>query len=297
MASTAGFPQGRVGRDDHGPSIGLSIRTFLSHPTMVGSAFPASRWLVRSMLAPLDWQGMKLFVEFGPGTGVFTRAALVRLPADAILLALDTSPAFVDHLRASTDDQRLCAVCAPAADVAAIISELGLPPADCILSGLPFSTLSPADAEQTMRASRAVLAPNGMFCAYQMRRTIEPLLRAQIGPGRSAYEWRNIPPCHLYWAESARTGADCPDVRSQLRGAGGQRRPSMSEATRETLKPSDVSVDDSPRKGPLGDVRPDENDPDPRTRGGQPPEKVEDRPAVGTVKPEDYPEDERAKGA
>lgn len=61
----------------------------------------------------------------------------------------------------------------------------------------------------------------------------------------------------------------------------------MSEAKREILKPSDASVGGSLRKGPLGDVRPDENDPDPRTRGGQPPEKVEDRPAVGTVKPED----------
>lgn len=32
------------------------------------------------------------------------------------------------------------------------------------------------------------------------------------------------------------------------------------------------------------------------TPGGQPPEKVEDRPNVGTVKPEDYPADERANG-
>ncbi|WP_186729246.1 hypothetical protein [Sphingomonas panacisoli] len=32
------------------------------------------------------------------------------------------------------------------------------------------------------------------------------------------------------------------------------------------------------------------------TPGGQPVEKVEDRPNVGTVKPEDYPHDQRAKG-
>ena len=56
-------------------------------------------------------------------------------------------------------------------------------------------------------------------------------------------------------------------------------------------------MDDIPRQGPLGDVVPNEHDPDPRTRGGQPQEQVEDRPAVGTVKPEDYPEDQRAKGA
>jgi phospholipid N-methyltransferase len=165
---------------------------------------------------------------------------LARLPADGILLALDTSRAFVDHLMASIDDWRLCAMCAPAANVATVVSELGLPPADCILSGLPFSTLAPADAERTIGASRAILAPNGMFCAYQMRRTIEPLLRTQIGPVHSAYEWRNMPPCHLYWAESALPGADCSDVRSQRREAGGQRRPLMSKITCELLKPLDA---------------------------------------------------------
>lgn len=43
-------------------------------------------------------------------------------------------------------------------------------------------------------------------------------------------------------------------------------------------------------RGPLGDARPDAAEGDNRTGGGQPPEKVEDRPVVGSVKPEDYPE-------
>lgn len=51
-----------------------------------------------------------------------------------------------------------------------------------------------------------------------------------------------------------------------------------------------------PRRGPLGDVLPSDADPDPRTSGGEPPEKVEDRPNVGTVKPEDYPLKDRNSG-
>ena len=53
---------------------------------------------------------------------------------------------------------------------------------------------------------------------------------------------------------------------------------------------------DTPRQGPLGDVRPNDDHPDPRTKGGQPQEKVEDRPSVSTVTPEDYPEGQRAGG-
>jgi len=43
-------------------------------------------------------------------------------------------------------------------------------------------------------------------------------------------------------------------------------------------------------RGPAGDARPDVVSPDPRTGGGQKPERVEDRPNVSTVEPEDYPE-------
>lgn len=63
--------------------------------------------------------------------------------------------------------------------------------------------------------------------------------------------------------------------------------------------PSDSASDNNgvdEREGPLGDVIPDRKQVDPRTRGGQPPEKVEDRPVVGRTVPEDYPEEERTRG-
>jgi hypothetical protein len=46
-----------------------------------------------------------------------------------------------------------------------------------------------------------------------------------------------------------------------------------------------------PGRGPLGDAIPRNDDSDPRTPGGQDQERVEDRKNVGTVKPEDYPQD------
>jgi hypothetical protein len=71
----------------------------------------------------------------------------------------------------------------------------------------------------------------------------------------------------------------------------------MPEKTSDEIRPSGKPLSDTPRAGPLGDVQPRENDPDPRANPSQPPEKVEGRPYVGQVKPEDYPEDQRAKGA
>lgn len=64
-----------------------------------------------------------------------------------------------------------------------------------------------------MHASRSALRHDGMFSAYQMRRAVEPLLREHIGPVRRGYEWRNIPPCYLYWAK-----APDPDRNADLSG-------------------------------------------------------------------------------
>lgn len=60
------------------------------------------------------------------------------------------------------------------------------------------------------------------------------------------------------------------------------------------LDPEKGQSDESPPRGPAGDVRPNGDDPYPRTGGGKLQEAVEDRPSVGTVKPEDYPEADRA---
>ncbi|WP_137405941.1 methyltransferase domain-containing protein [Sphingobium sp. MP9-4] len=193
---------GQIAAENQSSDFSLSIRNFFKEPLAVGSAFPASRWLVRRMLAPVDWRHVKLLIEFGPGTGVLTRFALSRMSADSALLALDTNASFVNHLRRSILDPRMHVVAEPASNAAAVIRDLGFPAADYIVSGLPFSTLDPAEAKRTMRASRLVLRPGGMFCAYQMRRSIEPLLREHIGSVRRGYEWRNIPPCHLYWAKA-----------------------------------------------------------------------------------------------
>jgi phospholipid N-methyltransferase len=179
----------------------LFARTFLRHPNMVGSAFPASRWMVERMLAPLDLSSTRLFVEYGPGTGVFTRAVLDRLPARATLLAIDTSPDFVAHLRLTLPDPRLRAVHGSAGDILRLLHDMALPAADYILSGLPFSTVGQEQAERIMAASRDALGPEGQFLAYQMRTAIRPLLERHIGPVRSDFEWRNIPPCHLYRAD------------------------------------------------------------------------------------------------
>ena len=183
------------------PSV--SVSEFMRHPNMVGSAFPATKRMVRRLLNRIDWPAVEVLVEYGPGTGRFTAAALAKLTPRATLITIETGEDFVEHLRSSLgDDDRFSVVQGSAADVLPILKDHGLDHVDCIISGLPFSTLSAGDAEQIVSASATALHPFGMFAAYQMRTMIEPLLRRHFSKFTQAYEWWNIPPCHLYWAKA-----------------------------------------------------------------------------------------------
>ncbi|WP_070158021.1 class I SAM-dependent methyltransferase [Sphingobium phenoxybenzoativorans] len=186
----------------------VTATEFLRHPSMVGSAFPATGRMVRRMLAPVDWSTIEVAVEYGPGSGRFTFAMLERLRPDAKLIAIETGAEFVEKLRAATEDPRLIVVEGSAEDIGRHLVDCDLDHADLILSGLPFSTLVPDDAARIMRATAVALAPSGIFAAYQMRTAIRPLIERHFAALRHGYEWWNVPPCHLYWATTAR-----PDTR------------------------------------------------------------------------------------
>jgi phospholipid N-methyltransferase len=180
----------------------IAAAEFVRHPSMVGSAFPASARMVRRMLAPLDWSNIKTLVEYGPGSGRFTFEMLERMRPDAQLIAIETSQAFVAKLREQCDDPRLVVVEGSARDVRRHIGAEACGRADCILTGLPFSTLGDAEAEIIMQETALALKPTGVLAAYQMRTAIRHLIDRNFAHVQRDFEWCNIPPCHLYWASS-----------------------------------------------------------------------------------------------
>lgn len=178
---------------------GIFFKGFIKHPVMVGSIIPSSHLTVGKMLAPVDWDNMKLFVEYGPGIGTFCQPVLDRMRPDATLLVIDLNEDFIAYLRKTIHDSRLIAVHGSAADVNDIITQFGFECADYILSGLPFSTLpnnlGPVIASETAKALR----PGGAFLVYQFRARARDFMAPHFRKIDSGYEFWNVLPCHLFW--------------------------------------------------------------------------------------------------
>jgi phospholipid N-methyltransferase len=176
------------------------LRGFFKNPVMVGSIIPSSRVLIDKMLRPVDWENTRLFVEYGPGVGTFTRPILELLGPDAKLVTIDTNPDFSKYLKESIEDPRLIAVTGSAADVESILADRGLGEADYVLSGLPFSTLPPGVGDAIAEATAKVIRPGGAFLVYQFSPKVKDFIQPHFDRIERGFEWVNVPPATLFWA-------------------------------------------------------------------------------------------------
>lgn len=182
-----------------GPA-GVFFRGFLEHPRMVGSIIPSSRATIERMLAPVDWDRCRLFIEYGPGVGTFCGPVLDRLRRDGELLVIDTNPLYIDYLRRTIRDSRFSAVLGSAEEVEAIVRRIGHDGADYVLSGLPFSTLPDGVGPAIAAATHRVLRPGGAFLTYQFSAVARDLSARHFERVETSFVWRNVPPCLLAWA-------------------------------------------------------------------------------------------------
>ena len=180
------------------------IRNFL-RDSQVASVAPSSKYTVEKICSSVDFSSAKLVLEYGPGTGVFTRAILARLPADARLVAFETHQSFVTELRKAIPDRRLTVLHSNAADVGLELARLGLSGADYAISGIPFSFIPPEIKREIIYQTAEVLHDEGEFITYQVLpfnfpadRHLRDYLTDYFSLSETSYEFRNVPPLRIY---------------------------------------------------------------------------------------------------
>jgi phosphatidylethanolamine/phosphatidyl-N-methylethanolamine N-methyltransferase len=196
MLSTPPSPQRTTTLRDDAPI--LFFRSFLKRPKEVGSVIPSSRFLERRIVRCAELNDAKVVVELGPGTGGTTQALLRAMAPDAQLLAIEINQHLAKRVRDRFGDARLVVHCGSATDIAGALAEHDLPAPDVVISGIPFSTMSPALGRAILEAVRDALAPGGRFVAYQLRDRVAVLGRQVFGRPQRQLELRNVPPMRVW---------------------------------------------------------------------------------------------------
>jgi len=136
----------------------------------VASVTPTSRFGGEKVCAKIDFSRSNLIVEYGPGTGVFTTTLLRNMPKDSKLIAIERNQNFCRYLKINLQDRRLLVFQDSAENILDILKSCNGSKelrADYIISGIPFSFLSPPAKNQILSSSYAALKKGGKFLAYQ----------------------------------------------------------------------------------------------------------------------------------
>jgi phospholipid N-methyltransferase len=190
--------QQQTARRSRNGDVLLFARNFFRHPRMLGSIVPSSRFLIKQLLEPINFNRARVIVEYGPGVGGITAEVLRHMRADATLIAIEMNPDFVRYLGAAIDDKRLRVIEGSAAQVDEILRRFGFLRADYIISGIPFSTIPAPEREQILRKTHDVLEPGGAFLVYQFSTRVLQDLQRVFGYVGRKFQPLNVLPAHLF---------------------------------------------------------------------------------------------------
>jgi phospholipid N-methyltransferase len=170
---------------------------FFKHPWMIGSFIPSSPFLVRRVLAHVDWPAAETIIEYGPGVGTFTREILRNLPSHGTLIVFETNRDFCHFLERTIHDSRLRVVHGSAEKAREVLRQMNRA-ADYAISGIPFRHFPRRLRTSIVEMTHDVLRPGGRFLVYQFSRAVLPILESTFGSVRREFEPLNIMPAKIY---------------------------------------------------------------------------------------------------
>ncbi|MGC8490361.1 MAG: class I SAM-dependent methyltransferase [Syntrophobacteraceae bacterium] len=173
----------------------------------VASITPTSSVGVKKVCSKIDFSQDRLIVEYGPGTGVFTKYLLGRLGGDSRLILIERNRNFNSFLKRNIDDPRIVLVQDSCENVLETLRNCKESEADYIISGIPFSFLDHDLKHRILYNTHRALKKGGKFLVYQTcfqtNNHLKVHLKKYFPIVHSKYELANIPPLRTYEAIKA----------------------------------------------------------------------------------------------
>ncbi len=174
------------------------LMEFLKHPRSVGAVLPSGDALAEKMMEPIRFGGARCIVEYGPGTGSFTRKLLKYKKEGTKLILIENNPAFYKKLlREFGPCKNVEVIFGDAANVNQYLLQYGAKHADYIVSGLPFTSLPKEASEKILRATKRAIGTRGRFITFQYSLVKQKFFEQYFKLAGCLLELKNLPPAYV----------------------------------------------------------------------------------------------------
>lgn len=163
----------------------------------VASAVPSFSFAVKHLCKNINFSTKKIIIEYGPGTGVFTKYLLKKLSSESKLIVIESNNNLANYLK-EIDDKRLIVVNDSVLNIKEILKDIKIEKADYVISGIPFSFLDIIQRDNLLKNTKKILDKNGKFFVYQVKKSIENDLKNYFKIISKKFEIRNIPPLYIF---------------------------------------------------------------------------------------------------
>jgi phospholipid N-methyltransferase len=181
------------------------LREFLRNPAQVGAIAASSPALARCIVEGIGLESAAAIVEYGAGTGAFTREIVRRKRPDARYCAFEMNERLAGRLGQAFPGVHISN--RSVEKVSEVLDGLGIPRADCIVSGLPWAIFPETLQIDILTATTRILDADGAFATFAYIHGVylpagarfRNLLGRFFGSiERSPIVWPNLPPAFVY---------------------------------------------------------------------------------------------------
>lgn len=165
----------------------------------VASITPTSRFCIRRVCEPINFDKDLTVIEYGAGTGVFSEYMLKKMTVNSKLLLFETNELLFKKLQ-EVKDPRVDLYDKSVESVTGLVPDELIGQVDYIISGIPFSFLDEKATSLVLDQSYRLLKKGGRFLAYQTSGHLKEPLRKVFGNVETGFELLNIPPMTVYEA-------------------------------------------------------------------------------------------------
>jgi len=175
------------------------IKEYITKPRTVGAVIPSSKYLAHKMLENIDFGCANYIVEYGPGTGVFTKEMLQRRKSNTKILLLESNKAFYDLLMEKyKDEPNLYIINDSVEFIEKYLTRFDIPWIDYIISGLPFASLPIEVSAKILDLTRENLKEEGKFITFQYTLLKKEFIQRYFPEVSIKREMRNVPPAYVF---------------------------------------------------------------------------------------------------
>lgn len=177
----------------------LFLKNFIQQPRVIGSIVPSSKYLCNSMLKTIDFSNSNCIVEYGSGTGIFTKEIIRRKKKDTLFLAFEVNHELYRSLKElHSVENNVLIINDSAENISNHLNRYGIQMVDYVVSGLPFTIIPEKISRGIFEKTEAVLKENGEFITFQYSLYSLSTLRNVFHSIKIGYQLLNLPPAFIY---------------------------------------------------------------------------------------------------